>query len=80
MQKRWKVHKIGGAFISNWLNQKIGGATLGFILTKLPKVGGASLLYFEDEAEDTKILIFRFLRFCKILSQYQLPWNTLYFS
>ena len=27
--------------MSNWPNQKIGGATLGCILTKLPKVGGA---------------------------------------
>ena len=35
------MHKIGGAFISNWPKQKIGCATIGCILAKLPKVGGA---------------------------------------
>ena len=41
MQRQWKVYKIGGAFISNLLDQKIGGAKLGCILAKLPKVGDA---------------------------------------
>ena len=33
--------KIGGAFVSNFANQKIDGARLGCVVIKLPKVGGA---------------------------------------
>ena len=41
LQRRWKVRKIGGAFVSNWENQKIGSARIVCVLIKLLKVGGA---------------------------------------